>query len=119
MIEGVASVWVPVDDMGRAIGFYRDTLGLDVTDHDGDWAEVQANRLKIGLNAREGDGAGAQGGPVIAFEPENGIEETVEELRAKGVEFPGEVSDHPWGRIATFRDSEGNDLQLYAPPESD
>jgi len=119
MIEGVASVWVPVDDMERAIGFYRDTLGLDVADHDGEWAEVQANTLKIGLNAREGEGSGASGGPVIAFAPEDGIEDAVGRLREQGVDFPGEISDHPWGRIATFRDSEGNDLQLYVPPESD
>jgi len=116
MVEGVASVWLPVDDMSRAIGFYRDTLGLEVTDHDGDWAEVQANRLKIGLNAREDDGAGASGGAVIAFQPEGGIDDAVEQLRSQGVEVPGEVSDHPWGRIATFRDSEGNDLQLFVPP---
>ena len=116
MVEGVASVWLPVDDLSRAIGFYRDTLGLEVTDHDGDWAEVQANRLKIGLNAREGEGAGASGGAVIAFQPEGGIDDAVEQLRSQGVEVPGEVSDHPWGRIATFRDSEGNDLQLFVPP---
>ena len=28
----------------------------------------------------------------------------------------GEISEHAWGRIATFKDTEGNDLQLYAPP---
>jgi predicted enzyme related to lactoylglutathione lyase len=116
MLNGVATVWVPVEDIERATGFYRDTLELEVVDHDGDWAEVTANGLTIGLNAREEQGAGADGGPVIAFRPEDGIEATVEALREKGVEVPGEVSEHPWGRVATFRDSEGNDLQLYEPP---
>jgi predicted enzyme related to lactoylglutathione lyase len=116
MLNGVATVWVPVEDIERATGFYRDTLELDVVDHDGDWAEVTANGLTIGLNAREEQGAGADGGPVIAFRPEDGIEATVEALRERGVEVPGEVSEHPWGRVATFRDSEGNDLQLYEPP---
>lgn len=119
MIEGVATVWVPVEDMDRAVAFYADKLGLDVTNHDGDWAEVKANGLTIGLNARESEGAGVSGGPVIAFQPADGIEDAVEALRGKGVDFPAEISDHPWGRIATFRDSEGNDLQLYVPPESD
>lgn len=32
------------------------------------------------------------------------------------VEPDGEVSEHPWGRIAPFQDPDGNDLQLYAPP---
>ena len=31
MASGVAAVWVPVDDMDRAVSFYRDILGLQVT----------------------------------------------------------------------------------------
>jgi len=115
MVQGVATVWVPVQDMQRAIGFYGETLGFSVTEQDGEWAEVDANGLTIGLNAREGDGAGS-GGPVITFQPEGGIEEAKQQLEGDGVSFPGEISEHPWGRIATFKDSEGNDLQLYAPP---
>ena len=30
MVKGVANVWVPVEDIGRAIYFYRYTLGLSV-----------------------------------------------------------------------------------------
>lgn len=115
MIKGVATVWVPVENVGRAVTFYGETLGLDVTNHDGDWAEVKSDGLTIGLNAREDEGAGVSGGPVIAFRPQDGIEDAVEALRDKGVEIAGEVSEHPWGRVATFKDSEGNDLQLYAP----
>jgi predicted enzyme related to lactoylglutathione lyase len=37
MIKGVAAVWLPVTDMSRAVSFYGDTLGLDVTEYDGDW----------------------------------------------------------------------------------
>jgi catechol 2,3-dioxygenase-like lactoylglutathione lyase family enzyme len=36
MIKGVAAVWLPVNDMDRSVAFYRDTLGLGVTEHDGD-----------------------------------------------------------------------------------
>lgn len=55
---------------------------------------------------------------MLAFRSEGGIEEAVKELEEKGVEFPGWISDHPWGRIAAFEDPDGNALQLYAPPES-
>jgi len=41
----------------------------------------------------------------------------VQRLRDLGVNFTGGISDHEWGRIAPFKDSEGNDLQLYAPPQ--
>lgn len=119
MVKRIAAVWVPVSDMDRAVGFYRDTLGLKVEEHDGSWSEVTAGDVKIGLNAEESEGAGVEGGPVIAFQPENGIEDAVEDLRSAGVEIAGEISDHPWGRIATFKDSEGNDLQLYVGPDED
>ena len=116
MVQGVASVWVPVEDLERAVGFYGETLGLKVTKRDDGWAEVDANGLMLGLNAREAEGAGSDGGPVITFQPDGEIDAAKRELEDKGVQFAAEISEHPWGRIATFKDSEGNDLQLFAPP---
>ena len=108
MLEGVAVVWMPVQDIERAKGFYGDTMGLQITNEDGDWAEVDAN-------GREPEGA-AEGGPVITFQPEAGLETTVDDLKNQGVEVPAGISEHPWGRVATFEDSEGNNVQLYEPP---
>jgi predicted enzyme related to lactoylglutathione lyase len=116
MIKGVAAVWLPVTDMGRAVAFYGETLGLPVTEHDGDWSEVDANGLRIGLNGSESESPRGDGGALVAFQPDGEIEREVERLKSEGVEFPGEVSEHPWGRIASFKDPDGNDLQLYAPP---
>jgi predicted enzyme related to lactoylglutathione lyase len=116
MAKSVATVWVPVDDMERAKSFYAGTLRLEVTKETPEWSEIDAGNLTIGLNAREGTNAHADGGAVITFSPDGGLDAEVERLRGQGVEFPGGISDHPWGRIAPFKDSEGNDLQLYAPP---
>ncbi len=115
MIEGVANVWVPVEDTDRALDFYQNTLGFSLVKRDGQWAEVDAGGLNIGLNGREPRGAGS-GGIVVTFQPEAGLDATVADLKGRGVEFPAEVSEHDWGRVATFKDSEGNDLQLYEPP---
>ena len=52
MASGVATVWVPVDDMGRAVQFYGATLGLDVKTEGDNWTEFDANGLTIGLNAQ-------------------------------------------------------------------
>jgi predicted enzyme related to lactoylglutathione lyase len=117
MAKAVAVVWVPVDDMDRALRFYGDTLDLDVTKRTPEWSEVDAGGLTIGLNAREGTAAHADGGAVITFTPEGGIDDEVERLKGAGVNFTGGISDHPWGRIAPFKDTEGNDLQFYAPPK--
>jgi predicted enzyme related to lactoylglutathione lyase len=100
--------------MERAVTFYRDALGLDVLDHDGDWTEVTAGDQRIGLNANESPAG--DGGAVIAFGVDGDIEASVDELKGRGVEFTDEVSEHPWGKIAPFQDPDGNDLQLYAPP---
>lgn len=119
MASGVATVWVPVDDMDRAVRFYTDVLGLELGDRQGDeWAEISANGVTIGLNGREraGSGGGSGGGAVISFQPDGDLDGEVGALRERGVEFTGEISDHPWGRIAPFQDSEGNALQFYAPP---
>jgi predicted enzyme related to lactoylglutathione lyase len=114
MIKGIAAVWLPTNDMQKAVSFYGDTLGLDVTEHDGDWSEVDANGVKIGLNASESPSG--DGGALIAFQPDGELEDEVQRLKDAGVEFPDEISEHPWGRIVPFRDPDGNDLQLYTPP---
>jgi len=118
MAKSVATVWVPVDDMKRAVEFYSKTLNLAVKDTSEEWSEIDAGNLMIGLNAREGTSAHADGGAVITFTPEGGIDAEVERLTAGGVTFTGGISDHSWGRIAAFKDSEGNDLQFFGPPKS-
>ena len=41
----------------------------------------------------------------------------VDELKSAGVSIAGDVSEHPWGKIATFLDPDGNELQLYEGSE--
>src|SRR3712207_7180582 len=53
MVEGVTNVWVPVEDIERALDFYQNTLGFSVIKQDGPWAEVDAGGLNVGLNGRE------------------------------------------------------------------
>ncbi len=118
MAMGVANVWVPVQDTDRAVDFYENTLGLAVAKRDGPWAEVDANGVRIGLNGREPQGTQPGGGPVVAFQPEGSLESAIEDLKGRGVEFPAGISEHEWGRVVTFKDPDGNDLQLYEPPQS-
>ncbi|PYY35693.1 MULTISPECIES: VOC family protein [unclassified Curtobacterium] len=117
MASGVAAVWVPVSDMARAVAFYRDTLGLTVQDQSEDWSEIDAGGLMIGLNGRESAGGSSSGGAVVSFQPDGSIEDEVAALRSRGADIQGEISEHPWGKIIPFKDSEGNDLQLYTPPQ--
>ena len=116
MASGVATVWLPVEDMGRAVKFYGETLGLTLKSESDEWSELSANGLSIGLNGREDTHEGAGGGAVVTFQPDVDLYDEIVRLTDAGVEFIGEVSNNSWGRIATFKDSEGNDLQLFEPP---
>jgi predicted enzyme related to lactoylglutathione lyase len=117
MIDGISVVWVPVSDMDRALEFYGDTLGLDIEQQEDDWSMVVAGAVRIGLNGRNEENSGGEGGAVIAFAVSDDIEDSVSELSAAGVEIAGGVSEHPWGKVATFLDPDGNELQLYEHAE--
>ncbi len=117
MIDGIATVWLPVSDMHKALEFYGETLGLDIEQQEDDWSLVTAGSVSIGLNGRNEENSGGEGGAVIAFRPSEDIEEAVQALSAEGVEIAGGVTEHPWGKVATFLDPDGNELQLYEPLE--
>ncbi len=116
MVQGISVVWLPVTDIGRAVDFYGQTLGLSVSQQQDEWAEVEAGDVKIGLNARDEATPGGDGGAVIAFKPQGDLDGAVSQLEGKGIALAGGISEHPWGRVATFQDPDGNDLQLYEPP---
>jgi predicted enzyme related to lactoylglutathione lyase len=116
MIKGVAAVWLPVTDMDRALGFYEGTLGLKVTERDDDWSMVELDGLRIGLNGSETESPAGDGGALVAFSADTDLEDEVDRLQSEGVQFSDAISEHPWGRIVPFKDPDGNDLQLYAPP---
>jgi predicted enzyme related to lactoylglutathione lyase len=118
MVKGVSNVWLPVNDMERALQFYGDTLGLSLKENHGEWAELEVDGLTVGLNARDSEQPGSEGGAVLAFQATKGLEETVEELQGKGVEVVDGITDHPWGRIAAFKDPDGNSLEFFEPPKS-
>lgn len=117
MVKGVAMVWMPVQQVDRAARFYEQTLGLEKVKQTADWAEFDANGLRIGLNGRDAAGARQDGGGVITFQPEGGLDAEMRRLQAQGVEFLLPVAEHPWGRVVTFKDSETNELQLFEPPK--
>ena len=99
MIRGVANVWMPVQNIDRAVNFYENILGLPVVKRDGPWAEVDANGVRVGLNGREPEGVESEGGPVLTFQPESSLDDVIADLKERGVEFPAEISEHYWGQV--------------------
>jgi catechol 2,3-dioxygenase-like lactoylglutathione lyase family enzyme len=117
-------IWLLVEDMPRALGFYRDTLGLTVAADLGGFVELNANeRFLLSLFERGGMRESEPGIPIspvagqhaaLVFEVK-GLDAYCVDLRAHGVEFASAETDHPeWGlRTAFLRDPDGNLLCLY------
>lgn len=122
MITGVNDVYYNVEDMDRAVAFYRDVLGLRVVDQDQYWTSLDVGGARIGLHWTEGnkipyvarDDHGPHAGACLTLRTDD-IRRTVQHLRARGVRFLGDVTDAPWGSLATFEDPEGNVLKLMQP----
>jgi catechol 2,3-dioxygenase-like lactoylglutathione lyase family enzyme len=121
---------IPVDDMDRAIKFYTEVLGMVVTkkgtDDMGDKlsrAELRAGNDIVDLflrpQPRRRDALEENGATHQAFEvsPED-FELAVQKMAEWGVKV--HTTPHVarrTGRGLYFFDSEGNLLQLYAPPK--
>lgn len=96
--------------------FLRDKLGFKATDIGEGWLIFEVPEADMGVHpADETQKEGAPSGTAeISFYCDN-IEETVAELKAKGVEFKGEIEDHGYG-LVTFLKAPGDFyIQLYEP----
>jgi catechol 2,3-dioxygenase-like lactoylglutathione lyase family enzyme len=113
IVGGIATVFVT--DLGRAVTFYTDVLGLRLRSRHGDgWAEVEAPGLVIGLHpAGHGPRPGTPGSISLGLAVAGRIEPAVEGLRARGVAFRGPVQDNPNVKLAFFGDPDGNSLYLF------
>jgi predicted enzyme related to lactoylglutathione lyase len=96
--------------------FLRDQLGLAATDVGGGWLIFDAPEADLGVHPTDGNEP-ASGTSDISFYCDN-IEETVAELRARGVEFTQEVEDHGYGLVTHFKAPGDFKIQLYQPKYS-
>jgi catechol 2,3-dioxygenase-like lactoylglutathione lyase family enzyme len=119
IVERTDFVSVPVKDMERATGFYRDTLGLEQVS-DAGWPEFQLGE-NVSLYLMDPRGIGQEfSGPHnahIALRVSD-VAVTREELEGRGIEFEDDTFDSGVCHMAFFRDPDGNALMLhrrYAP----
>lgn len=120
-VERADFVAVPVQDLNRADEFYGKTLGLRRNPNSGErWVEYELGNVTLALVSPEAMGSDfqAQGHqmPIALRVPD--VDEARKKLEAKGIEFVHGTIDSGVCRLATFRDPDGNALQLhrrYAP----
>ncbi len=122
MILGVQDVYFYVQDMARALRFYRDVLGLKVSAEGDDWSALDVGGVRVGLHATGGqpvppvpkDEDGAKAGGTLTLRVDD-IRAEVARLRAAGVNFLGSVYEASWGSVVAFADPDGNVLKLMRP----
>ncbi|MEX0786334.1 MAG: VOC family protein [Dehalococcoidia bacterium] len=110
----IATIWS--SDLNNLLPFYRDTLGLKVgIEGDGfiAFGDVSTPSLALGTHS---DVKGANGDParhMVGLDTDD-IDADYERLKGAGVEFVEEPNTTPDRslRIATFKDPEGNLVQL-------
>ena len=125
IVTGVDFVSVPTQDIGAAVDFYRDVLGLEQSKL---WqmggqeplgAEFETGTVTIAIIDVAKLGIDFQPNKVpIAFHVED-VEAARAELESRGVSFRGDTIDSGVCHQAIFEDPDGNSLDIhnrYAPP---
>lgn len=120
-VERADFVAVPVQDLQRADDFYGQTLGLRRNPNSSErWVEYELGNVTLALVSPEvmGPEWQAAGHQMPIGLRVADVEEARKGLEAKGIAFDHETIDSGVCILATFRDPDGNALQLhrrYAP----
>src|SRR4029079_1158388 len=81
--------------------FFRDKLGFRGTDVGDDWLIFDGPEADLGVHPTDGKEV-KSGTPDVSFYCDD-IEQTVRELRGRGVEFTQEVEAHGYGLVPIIR----------------
>ena len=118
MIKQLKFVGIPTSDQTRALRFYVDKLGFEVSTDQPMGDKQRWIELRIGTSPTR----------IVLFTPEghenrigtffNGsfacddVQATYRQLSARGVEFLKLPEKQPWGEFAILKDPDGNQLVL-------
>lgn len=118
----IGHIHLKVANLERAIAFYRDVLGFEVTDRFGRYAaflSAGGYHHHIGLNTWESQGGqppppGTTGlyHAAILYPTRADLADALRRLLAHGVRIDG-ASDHGVSEAIYLRDPDGNGLELY------
>lgn len=113
MIRGVHTMFYS-SEAEALRAFLRDKLGFPYTDVGDGWLIFDLPEAEMGCHpADKGEGA-PSGTHNISFYCDD-IETTVAELKARGVQFTGQISDQGYGLVTHFKMPGDVEVQLYQP----
>lgn len=94
--------------------FFRDKLGFSAVDVGDGWLIFDLPEADLGCHPTDDSNGKPSGAADISFYCDD-IEQTVADLRTKGVEFTGPIEDHGYGWVTHFQAPGGFAVQLYQP----
>ncbi len=94
--------------------FVRDKLGFPATDVGDGWLIFELPPAELGCHPDDPAHGAPSGMPYISFICDD-IEKTVAELRARSVDFVGEIEEKGWGFSIQFRMPGDFTVDLYEP----
>ncbi len=113
MIRGVhAMFYTSEPEALRA--FLRDKLGFQASDVGEGWLIFDMPEADMGCHPADADKGAPSGTHDISFYCDD-VEETVAELKGRGVEFTRPIADHGYGLVTHFKVPGGFEVQLYQP----
>jgi catechol 2,3-dioxygenase-like lactoylglutathione lyase family enzyme len=108
VIVGVHAI-VFSNDAEADRAFFRDVLGFGSVDAGGGWLIFELPPAELAAHPDD------RGDRYELYLMCDDVNATVAELRAKGAQFEGEVTDQGWGLVTTIRLPGGGRLGLYEP----
>ena len=113
MITGVHTMFYSSEPEALR-AFFRDKLGFRATDVGGGWLIFDLPDAELGCHPAD-DAQGAPSGThYISFYCDN-IDQTVQQLKARGVEFTDGITDHGYGLTTHFKVPGNFEVELYQP----
>jgi predicted enzyme related to lactoylglutathione lyase len=98
-------------DLGRAVAFYTEVVGLPLVRRDGDeWAELDGGSVRLALHGTDAEDPPTSGTVVLRVDDLDATRWTLEERGASFDAYVGEVPG--FARFATFRDPDDNPVQI-------
>ena len=113
MIRGVHTMFYSskADELRK---FLNDKLNLKSTDVGDGWLIFDLPEADMGCHPSDDKDGSRTGTHDISFYCDN-IEDTINELKDKGVEFTQEIEDYGYGLVTFFKVPGDFKIQLYQP----
>ncbi len=98
-----------VEDMDKAVAYFRDRLGLELRFQSPGWSEFSTGETTLALHAASG--SHPAGSSSIGFNADD-LDAFYRRAKNAGVEFTAEPTETFGRRIARFKDSEGSECSV-------